>query len=374
MQRHQVYNTELGSMNAFRRGSRKQSQLFFATIAHTLHDKEHVFMSLEDLCSKLVVAEEKHYDEQSHHHIYMRTVDKYHVGDVVSMLKEIYDMDEHEDVLASGQLNVSTVRSEKSVLRYVSKEDCEPLIKGICENQLSFYYRSIKWAANTPTFSVADPFVLNHPQYYKLLSDVHEQVHSNRQTLRRRNLRPYVLTGENDQDDMEQLNVWQQQVVDWWNDWVERGFEPKKRQLYLWGPSNVGKTHFVHQLLARCINEEDDDADQYEQQVFTPTPNDFRFAYQEFDATMHNVMLVDEFDFAEYNLNDFKKATEGRSIAVNCKGTRARRTCLRMPMIFISNHAPPIDRHADTKYAGIANRIQVVYASTQQVTRVAAPA
>ena len=86
-----------------------------------------------------------------------------------------------------------------------------------------------------------------------------------------------------------QTKQWHLSVLDWWNDWTVNGFKHKKKQLYLWGPSNSGKTTFINNLLARCINGVDEtDEHAYESQVFTPIPNEKRFAWQEFDSKQHS--------------------------------------------------------------------------------------
>ena len=42
---------------------------------------------------------------------------------------------------------------------------------------------------------------------------------------------------------------WRDKVVDWYNDWVVNGFCYKKKQLYLFGKQNTGKTYFVRFLM-----------------------------------------------------------------------------------------------------------------------------
>jgi hypothetical protein len=76
-----------------------------------------------------------------------------------------------------GTLNVRSVKSRRNVLKYISKEDKE-LITNIRESELSFYYRTICWARRTQAFRYNDPFVLEHPQYYRLLQEVHKEVQS----------------------------------------------------------------------------------------------------------------------------------------------------------------------------------------------------
>ena len=69
---------KLQKNNNFRQASRKLSKMFFITVRHTKIDKNHVFLSLEEYCLKLLVSEEDHFLQGDiHHHIYMRTDEKF---------------------------------------------------------------------------------------------------------------------------------------------------------------------------------------------------------------------------------------------------------------------------------------------------------
>ncbi|TAK57429.1 hypothetical protein EPO17_01955 [Patescibacteria group bacterium] len=46
------------------------------------------------------------------------------------------------------------------------------------------------------------------------------------------------------------FNDWRDSVVVWWNNFVRDGYSAKMPQLYLYGPSNVGKTTFINELLS----------------------------------------------------------------------------------------------------------------------------
>ena len=160
-----------------------------------------------------------------------------------------------------------------------------------------------------------------------------------------------------------QTKQWHLSVLDWWNDWTVNGFKHKKKQLYLWGPSNSGKTTFINNLLARCINGVDEtDEHAYESQVFTPIPNEKRFAWQEFDSKQYNVVFIDEFDIHEYNVSDLKKALAGETFVANRKGLSPKKIVVQMPTILVSNLSPPSDQGADAyKYQGVLERLHIVY-------------
>ena len=46
---------------------------------------------------------------------------------------------------------------------------------------------------------------------------------------------------------------WRDKVVNWYNEWVNRGSSSDYKNLYLYGLSYTGKTNFIHFLLGnRC--------------------------------------------------------------------------------------------------------------------------
>ena len=374
----------------------RKSRLFAVTAPYTTLEKSFVFESLEDICFRFCVSEEKHYDGTFHHHIYMRTIELLSLREVKQIIGVVYDTivicDDNDDRYDAadddidedfvGNIHVSKVRSEHTYLKYITKQDSHPLLKNIDTKKLSFFYRAIQWAKNTQKYEAADPFVLGNPQFYNLLKQVHASVHSTNNIQQREPIR--ALT-QADLDDIErednervtdnnqlvELNEWKQKIISWWNDWAVNGFHEKKKQLYLWGPSNTGKTRFIRQILSRGIQvrnqQQNTNRDQqpqatcdryaYEQHIFSPTPHDFKYSWQEFDPRVHSVMKIDEFCINEYNVNDFKKALEGESIVSNNKGVSARRTRLQMPMIVISNHdLPDESKPENAKYKGLHSR------------------
>lgn len=48
---------------------------------------------------------------------------------------------------------------------------------------------------------------------------------------------------------LKRFGDWRDRAVDWYNDWVMNGHLRKKKQLYVYGPSNSGKTTFFDLLL-----------------------------------------------------------------------------------------------------------------------------
>lgn len=381
-----------------------RGRLFAVTAPYTEVDKQFVFDSLEDTCHKLCVSEEKHYNGLVHHHIYMKTIESFTLAEIKRIIGIVYDTDvfageiEDEDHGTPGVdddeiafmrdierehgIHVTKVRSERNYLKYITKEDCNPLLKNISSKTLSFYMRAIEWAKNTPEYQAADPFILGHPQYHNLLKQVHASVHATHLRKVKQPLRPYQpravirdstqATSSLQVAQTHALQEWEIQVIQWWNDWVSTGFRPKKKQLYLWGPSNTGKSHLINKILKQCIPVEDaenqavvDDEYAYEEHVYRPTPHDDRFAWEGFDERKFSVMVIDEFETKDYNVNDLKKILEGQPVVAGRKGASSRRIRLQMPMIIISNNRLPDESlPGNSRFTGLNSRFRVV--STHQ--------
>ena len=390
----------------------RKSKLFAVTVPYVTQTKRFVFDLLSDYCDRLVITEEKHFNiDQVHHHIYMRTIDKFFVSDIKNMIRIIYtggilnEEDDQDDSDQDGdnidpvsnsvrglKIHVTRVKSERNYLKYITKQDRSPLSKGILDTEFSMYYNAMKWATQVHKFKYSDPFVLSHPQWSNLLANVHREIQESRQEANKKQMQPFdmelyrlvnpflrnvspnvpnqsvVNQTSNAFNNQLGLSEWQQRVVDWWNDWVTQPIQHKKPQLYLSGPPNCGKTTFIHHLLTSCLRNTntidenaamDQDEYSYETQIFRPTPNEFKYAWQDYDSDRHTLVVIDEFNIQEYNLNDFKKAIAGEQLTTNCKGSSAKCFRLRMPMIFISNHRLE-QRVCETKYPGLLERLHVV--------------
>lgn len=381
-----------------------RSRLFAVTAPYTDVEKAFVYEALEDFCSKLCVSEEKHYNGLIHHHLFLKTNEALSLQEVKQIIGIVYNTNVFEGGHTDSEdsdtgdtsfarefalrhgIHVTKVKSERNYLKYITKEDHNPMLKNIETKKLSFYYRAVEWANNTPEYEAADPFVLSHPQYYNLLKQVHSSVHNSHLKRPKQPLTRYVdptLTqpvraleaSQEASSDTTETNgslVWQQQVIEWWNDWIENGFRPKKKQLYLWGPSNTGKSHLIKQILRQCVPVTpalapdilagtNNNEYAYEDHVFRPTPHDERFAWESFDDKKFSVMVIDEFDIRDYNINDLKKILEGEPVIAGQKGASSRRIRLQMPMIFISNLELPNETDPkNARYTGLQSRFKIV--------------
>jgi len=49
----------------------------------------------------------------------------------------------------------------------------------------------------------------------------------------------------------KKFNNWRDDVITWLEDWVVNGYSHKKKQLYLHGESNTGKSSFINHLMGK---------------------------------------------------------------------------------------------------------------------------
>lgn len=288
----------------------RASNLFFITVPQTDVPKQYAFDWFKQFCDAVCVAQEKHHDNNWHHHIFIRTLDKLHFEDVQEWIQSVYE--KHG--------NIQHCRNERNTLRYITKEDISPLYtETIQTSHFNFAWHARVWARETPTFSYSDPFVLNHPQYYRLLSEVHNAVQQEQSIESALQATEDIPCGQ-----------WQGEVRNWYNDWIENGWYHKKKQLYLWGKSNAGKTTLINQLIR----------DQHDL-VFRPTPEAGKFAWQEFNHQRHKIVIMDEYSQSDFSTPQLKLAAAGEHFVTDVKGTRPRRIRVELPMVIISNDPPP---------------------------------
>ena len=86
--------------------STKISELFAVTVPHTNVDKQQAFENLEHICRKLVISEERHFNGDLHHHLYLRTMVKMNLFNVKHIICLAYKIDEK----SHQQKNLNSLR------------------------------------------------------------------------------------------------------------------------------------------------------------------------------------------------------------------------------------------------------------------------
>lgn len=112
--------------------------------------------------------------------------------------------------------------------------------------------------------------------------------------------------------DIVNFGDWRDPVIGWsrlWRDGTSSEF--KKRQLYLWGDSDVGKTHFIQDFLLFGWHMRYD--------VFVPTSTNTKnsFKWQGFDEKQHSCVLIEEANLKQYCFSQFKQILEGKLNRIN---------------------------------------------------------
>ena len=101
----------------------------------------------------------------------------------------------------------------------------------------------MNWAKRTKEFDFHDQFVASHPNHNIFLQKLHASVRKdiNKLVL----LKPYKI--------LKKFGNWRDLVVDWYNDWAKNGYFHKKKQLFLYGESNTGKSTFIKYLMGKDL-------------------------------------------------------------------------------------------------------------------------
>lgn len=294
------------------------SNLFFITISLDVElyksIREDIIESFSHVVSYLCAIESSStsISVSNHAHVFL----EFSVGVYLSELVEYCQC-----VFNGMKLDVQSVRRRADVLKYISKED-KFLYTNIKSSSLHFNYRAYQWAKGAPKFHFSDPFVMEHRFCYHFLQNLHREV---RNSL----IAPFY--------GFDKVNVghlgWHLRVCEWWNGII--GSKGKKRkQLYLWGDSNVGKSTVVENLVGN----------RNASRIFYPGVG--KFGFQDFDSSVHEVIVFEEYESQYYCNSMLKRLLEGRVFSAPVKCGSDKLIEFNGPVIFVSNFGPPADDQA----------------------------
>lgn len=313
----------------FTKFPRKSFQLFFVTVKDTSLSKEHVFLSLEDFCMKLVVGEEWK-DGASTHLIFIKTPEKHRPQEIQAIVEKIYELDEYKNDQRL-HIHLGSSRHQRDALKFISRRDTTLFSKGVSSRELSFFYRSVEWARNTPIIESSDVFVAQHPRYCHKLRDIHATVRQNIDVPRMKLYRRYeVAPGE-------LLLDWQREVVHYWNNLVDNGWQENQKHLLLCGPI-ADMECFIYRLLSKSISKSTDEKpDSYLERIFTPMSSQHRragSAFLNFNPNLHSVLVASSFIEEDFDLNELEKFICGGPIQISHRDAQYS-THSRIPMFFL---------------------------------------
>lgn len=245
-----------------------------------------------------------------HLHAYLEFENKLFLSDLREYLESCM-LTVYEEV---WRFDIQSCKSTKSVLKYITKEDRNPFYN--CKmTMLHFNYRSYMWALSTPRFLHSDPFVQEHRFCYRFLEKLWNDVRFEQKFSERDKLLRVETCFAN----------WTMDVATWWNNILTK-YSVKNKQLYLYGPSNVGKSSYIERIIGRSMMK------------YVYFPGVGKFFMQGYRPGFHKVILFEEFDIKYHVPSMLKRLLEGRRFAYPVKGLCDVEFVHRGPIIFVSNY------------------------------------
>lgn len=219
-----------------------------------------------------------------------------------------------------SNIDCKPCKSKKTLLKYITKHDKTPLFN-CSSSKFHFNYRIYDWASNTNTFDIEDDFVTDHRQHLSFLKKYFDS--KQKKKILAKNTKLELIQSSPDV-------LWCIKFCLWFNHFIthENFLGNKLRQIYLWGPSNIGKSNLIIQSLFQKSNLED--------LAFYPTTKDF--AFNELDLNKHKIIIFEEYTKDDVSMNLLKRLLEGLSCSVQRKHKKSLQFKWKHPIIFTSNY------------------------------------
>jgi hypothetical protein len=319
------------------KSNKLKSKLFYVSVDQVdqlENNKEEVFNELTTICDSLMVADTSANDNVSYQHrLFVRLKKLAQVEKFCKKIKSIYNFQNVEDIF------VETF-GHSSIVKKVCAYDTNPLYKQLDSDEFSTVFKLHKWVTGNDEFSRVDTFFPTHKISVDYAQEYHRAYWESKFHLKP--LRKLI--------QIKKFNSWQDEVVEWYNDWIDvsNSGPTSKKQLYIHGEANTGKSYFImYYLLA-----------DYESQIFTPCPTDKIFCYSHWNERKYNILVADEFDLDQYNIGLWKRIISGQVVSISVKKQPARQVLFNIPMIFISTSEPDMENNL-----GLRSRLCVVNAT-----------
>jgi len=254
------------------------------------------------------------------------------------------------DIDKRPEITIETVKCKKKSICWATIDYTSRFTANFDPSmEFSEPYRIYTWARVNvgKKFSLEMPFVQNSRWSHTRLKTYLEEFKNNNHT---RYVLKRVLIGP--------FNDWRDIVIKWWNDWITEGWYHKRPQLFLVSRPNCGKTTFVRDVLFRAgqSDEVPPEAILIPERAGCKTTIS-NFALQKANSATNSTVFCDEFDSRVYNVELLKIVLQGDFFSATKKYVASGDDmCLRIPMIFASNHMIP-----DTEEnVGLAERFLIV--------------
>jgi hypothetical protein len=232
-----------------------------------------------------------------------------------------------------SEISFSSVRNRKSAIGWVSASDVDLRFTPDCMNwdDFSESYRLQMWLRQNVNkkFDPFDALVLKlkKPDAMQKMLTLFQRKNHIRYKLKR--VQTDVLFGD-----------WRDELINWFNDWIDNGWRPKKQQVLITGPPNAGKTSFIENVLLKGVPSE---------AILTPEKSSSKyqisnFAWSKSDEVYNSVVYADEFQIEGYDQGKLKVILQGAKFMPQKKFVNMKTVDeiqLKMPMIFVGNYHFP---------------------------------
>ena len=133
-------------------------------------------------------------------------------------------------------------------------------------------------------------------------------------------------------------------VIEWLNGYIMKGWEFKAKQLYVYGPSGVGKTTMINMLLGAY----------FANRFSPPRGTDNRFTWSAFNPKRHNHVVIDEYKSDQFNATDLNLLLSGECLVTDKKFKNQQDVYMKCPIIICSNFPP------EETMPGFVERLSVI--------------
>lgn len=129
----------------------------------------------EDWLDGFVLAHEKSADDHDHYHLFFRTNEPLTFNEVRwHILNMLYPgVSEFDSVLNHLNIDIQACKSERSWLKYITKEDANPSYKGVRTSFFSFYWHLMKWIKKNREYDPCSSFIIEHHNKVNVIKNAH---------------------------------------------------------------------------------------------------------------------------------------------------------------------------------------------------------
>lgn len=341
-------------------------------------DKLAIFNLLLDFAKQLVVARvriyapvysskltELHGNVNCKYSVFLQTKDelKTTANELFNVLRPFLASNRSDDPSASvddpnlkediRHIEIRGVENSNDEKKRICKDDNQPLYWPIeIQDSLSSNVRDFLKAQQESFVSASDPAVINSRGGKKALDVI-------RTALEEEQLASQLLET---QKNIWHRDNWRHAAQNWLNDWIEAMAEPdpvkredklrKRRQLLIYGDSNVGKTYFVRNFLfgdisTKCVWNFPCGGGQGAE----------RFRYSGYKPHLHKAVFNDEFN-ANLNVDTWKLMVAGEPFPQDIKNREATTLRIQLPMVFICQERP----EEFLSFVGVKQRLLIISA------------